>query len=129
MAPDSSTTGDGVCVRLQHGLRAAMKARDTAAVKALRGALAAIANAEAVDASYESAVPRGSGPIAGAVSGLGAGEVARRDLAESDVVALVQREIEDRAAAAREYERLGRTVEAAELHAQCAALRAVVGAA
>jgi uncharacterized protein YqeY len=35
--------------RLSRALRAAMKARDTVAVSALRSALSAIANAEAVD--------------------------------------------------------------------------------
>jgi hypothetical protein len=42
--------GDDIRITLQRALRAAMKSRDTVAVSALRSALAAIANAEAVPA-------------------------------------------------------------------------------
>src|SRR5215468_9855921 len=46
--PDSAPAGGGVRSRLQAALRTAMKAQDTVAVSALRSALAAIANAEAI---------------------------------------------------------------------------------
>ena len=63
-------------VTLRRALTAALKARDAVAVSALRSALAAIENAGAVDPGH--APPPGSGPIAGAVDGLGAAEVERR---------------------------------------------------
>jgi uncharacterized protein YqeY len=123
---DPTAAADGVRAQLQQQLRIAMKARDTTATKALRATLGAIGNAEAVaaPATRDGATSTvGSGPIAGAVDGLGATEVARRDLSEADVEALVRREIDDRVAAARDYERLGRADEATELLAQCDALR------
>src|SRR2546421_1109786 len=66
--------------RLREALRAAMKARDLTAVAALRMTLGAIDNAEAVDVS-DAPSPKG-GVIAGAVTGLGAGEATRRSLSE-----------------------------------------------
>jgi hypothetical protein len=112
---------------LQAALAPAMKARDKSAVAALRGALAAIANAEAVAAPAGTAPPVGSGPIAGAVTGLGPGEVERRELTDTDVVAIVEHEIADRIAHADNYEQLGRAADAAELRAQAEALRVVSG--
>jgi uncharacterized protein len=64
-------------IRMRRALTAAMKARDQRAVAALRSALAAIDNAEAVEAAGEGHPP-GEGRIAGAVLGVGAAEVARR---------------------------------------------------
>jgi hypothetical protein len=60
-----------------------MKARDTVAVKALRSALSAIDNAEAADPADADDVQLGV--IAGGVAGLGAGEVARRQLSADEV--------------------------------------------
>jgi hypothetical protein len=61
--------------RLRRALIAAMRARDAVAVRALRNALSAIDNAEAVD-------PQDHGQTAGYVvrKGLGAGEVPRVQL-------------------------------------------------
>ena len=100
-------------VTLRRALTTALKARDAVAVSALRSALAAIENAGAVDASH--VPPPGSGPIAGAVDGLGAAEVERRPV---DVHAVVAAEVEQRRAAAREYAELGRPDHADRLHAE-----------
>ena len=65
--------------RLHRALRDAMRARDSIAGSALRSALAALDNAGAVPPDPAPAVA--SGPhFAGALAGLGAGEVARRSL-------------------------------------------------
>ncbi len=101
---------------LRHALTAAVKARDAVAVSALRSALAAIENAGAVDSAH---APRpDSGPIAGAVPGVGAGEVARRTLSPEDVRAVVAAEVEHRRTAAREYVALGRPDRAERLRAE-----------
>ena len=109
---------------MRRALPVAMKARDKQAVGALRSALAAIDNAEAVD------VPRpthgqGSGlaaveqtPIAGAVVGLGAGEVERRSLTAAEMEALVRREVDDRRTAARANLDAGQPSHAERLHAE-----------
>ena len=100
-------------VTLRRALTTALKARDAVAVSALRSALAAVENAGAVEASH--APSPGSGPIAGAVAGLGASEVERRPV---DVRAVVAAEVEHRRAAAREYVDLGRPDRADRLTAE-----------
>ena len=72
-----------------------MKARDQAAVSALRSALAAIDNAEAADAAQASTGP-GTAEFAGSVAGLGAGEVPRRVVTDADAVAIVRAEVAER---------------------------------
>jgi uncharacterized protein len=109
-------------VTLRRALTAALKARDTAAVAALRSALAAIENAGAVDPMHAPAAS--SGPIAGAVAGLGAAEVARRALTPTEIRALVEAEVEQRRTAAREYADLGRPDHAERLQAEADVLAA-----
>ena len=104
---------------LRRALTAALKARDAVAVSALRSALAAVENAGAVDAAQAPAPV--SGPIAGAVSGLGASEVERRPV---DVRAVVAAEVDQRRSAAREYADLGRPDRAERLHAEADVLAA-----
>jgi hypothetical protein len=84
--------------RLQADLRAAIKARSALEVGMLRVLIAAIDNAGAVPLAAGSAPPRS--------------EVERRRLSDDDVQALLRREQETRAGAAREFNRLGRTSEA-----------------
>lgn len=115
---------DGVRQRLRAALPAAMKSRDQAAVAALRSALAAIDNAEAADAAPAPTGP-GTADFAGTVAGLGAGEVPRRVVTESDAVAVVRAEIAERLAAAAGYDAAGRPEQAARadrLRAEAAAL-------
>jgi hemoglobin len=107
--------------RLRHALNEAMKARDAVSTSALRSALGAIDNAEAVDADI--VAPMADGPIAGAVSGLGAGELPRRTLSDADVAAIVHAEVEEREAEARSYEGFGRADEAERLRAEAEVLR------
>jgi uncharacterized protein YqeY len=101
-----------------------MKARDGAAISACRTALAAIGNAEAIDAVHE--LGPGEGPIAGARAGLRAGDAPRRELSESEVVHLVREEIADRRAAAEVYARTEEAERAKRLHAEAAVLERLV---
>jgi uncharacterized protein YqeY len=94
---------DAVRARLRADLVVAMKAREGEAVSALRTALAAIDNAEAVDVRAEAQVPP-SGPIAGAQAGAGSTEMERRMLSVGEVRALLEAEIADRIEAAERYE-------------------------
>ena len=119
-APDDITT------RLRQALGAALKARDTGAVSALRSALSAIGNAEAVEADPGRPAGTGSAHFAGTVAGLGAGEAKRRHLTEADVTAIVRAEAAEREAAAAEYERGGYAEEAARLRSGIQALIAAL---
>ena len=74
--------GSPLEARLRDDLTIAMKAHDAAAVTALRTALAALANAEAVEAV----------PIADA----GPAEVARRELTEADRMEILRAHVLDR---------------------------------
>ncbi|HEX5810637.1 MAG TPA: hypothetical protein VFY38_00910 [Pseudonocardia sp.] len=107
---------------LRQALTVALKARDAVAVSALRSALSAIENAAAVDAAQAPAP--GAGPVAGAVEGLGAAEVARRARTPDDVRAVVRGEVDQRLGAAREYAGLGRRERAERLRAEAAVLAA-----
>jgi uncharacterized protein YqeY len=106
--------------RFRAALRDAMAVRDSVSVAALRSVLGAIDNAEAVDAVP--AVPVGESTIAGAVLGLGAGDVPRRQLSETELRQVVQREVEERAAVAEQYDRVGRPDRAERLRAEAAVL-------
>lgn len=98
-----------------------MKARDRVTVAAVRSALAAIDNAHAVEAPP---APRPGGAIAGAVTGLGAGDATRRDLSEGDIAAIVRAEVTDRRTAALEDEGAGQVDAAARLTAEADVLAA-----
>ncbi|WP_051179065.1 hypothetical protein [Nocardia concava] len=109
--------------RLRAALPAAMKSRDRPATAALRSALGAIDNAEAVDGSEVRA-----GAIESSAVGLGAAERARRDLTEAEIAAIVRAEIDERLTAAKEYESLASGADrAATLRAEAAALAAHLG--
>jgi len=108
------TSPQDIRSRLRQGLTGALRARDTAAVAALRTALGAIANAEAIPAGSAPA-GTGSAHVAGAVAGLGAAEAPRRSLTEAEVAGIVRAEIAERETAAGQYERGGRAGEAARL--------------
>lgn len=108
--------------RLSAALPAAIKARDRVAVAALRSALAAVANAEAVPVD---SAPR-AGALEEAASGAGAADAPRRDLTEHDVRALVAGEVLDRDRAAAELAELGRHEDAARLTAEADVLRTVL---
>jgi uncharacterized protein len=94
--------------RLSAALRAALRARNSVAVAALRSAMAAIDSAEAVNPDGLSAQATGDLHLAGAVEGLRAAEVARRGVGETEVGNIVRAEVTDRRAVARDYTRRGR---------------------
>ena len=77
---------------LRNELKTAMKARDRVAMTAIRSALGAIDNAEAVPID---AIPR-AGAAETSALGVGAADAARRELSETDVRALVAVEVEER---------------------------------
>ena len=111
---------DSLRQRLRAALPVALKARDRAAVPALRSALAAIDNAEAVGAAVTT---RGLA-IEESPVGAGATEVVRRIRTEEQVRDVVLAEVTERRAAAEEYERAGRTDRADLLRAEAAVLDA-----
>jgi uncharacterized protein YqeY len=102
----------GLQERMRGDLTAALKARDKAAVTALRTALAAVANAEAVPASdkYQEPVPGRSY------------EAARRELTADEVQAIVRAEAAERQSAIEEFESLGLHGDAERLRAELAVL-------
>jgi uncharacterized protein len=108
--------------RLSQALRDALRARDQAAVAALRSALSAIANAEAVDAGEPRAAAPGSQHVAGAAAGPGATEVARKQLTETARQDIVRAEIADREVAAGQYRQGGHAERADRLRAEIAVL-------
>jgi uncharacterized protein YqeY len=111
--------------RLHHALRDAMRARDRVAASALRSALAALDNAGAVPAGQGPAAE--SGPhFAGAVAGLGAGEVPRRGLAAGEADRIVRAEIAEREAAAAGYEGAGHGEQARRLRQEARILASVL---
>jgi len=112
--------------RLRESLKVALAMHDHIATAAIRSAMSAIDNAEAVDVSH---APPPAGTIGDIRLGVGAGEAARRELSAQDVLGVVQAEVSDRRAAAAEYERLGRTGEASRLRAEANALVSVLEAA
>lgn len=121
------TENAGVRARLSQALRDALRSRDQATTSALRSALAAIANAEAVDASAQPAGPPGSEHFAGAATGLGAAEVARKELTEAAMRAIVRAEIADRETAVGQYLSGGHADRADRLRAEITVLEAVLG--
>lgn len=108
---------------LSSALRPAMRARDAAAVAALRSALAAVANAEAVPIEHA--------PPAGALEqtrvGVGAADAPRRELTEDAVREVVRGEVVEREEAAGLLDGHGRVDEAARLRAEAAVLREHLG--
>jgi uncharacterized protein YqeY len=136
MSAESGTgIGGGIRERLQVALRAALRQRDMVAASALRSALAAIGNAEAVGVAEAAAADAGGGAraagacsehVAGAVAGLGAAEVARRELSEAELARIVAAEVADRVAAADGYEQAGHADRADYLRREADVLRAAV---
>jgi uncharacterized protein len=120
--PAMAPGGGDVRARLQMALRAAMKARDTVAVSALRSALAAIANAEAIPVPTAPASLPPTAPatdvhqyVAGSTAGLAAAEAERREVTEEDAAGIVQAEVTERQVAARQYQAAGHADRAGRL--------------
>ena len=111
--------------QLRDALLAARKDRDAVRTAALRSALSAIDNAETPD-GVEVDAPA-SGKIANAVAGLGAAEVARRELADEQIRDLLHAEIDERLSAAEEFTTGGHAERATMLRAEAAVLAELLG--
>lgn len=111
---------------LRRDLTAALKARDRVAIAALRSALAAISNAEAPPAGQPSHHIADNEHIAGSATGVGATEVARRQLSEADLHVIVETEMHERSVAAEGYELIGRDDLAEPLRSEAAVLNRYV---
>lgn len=105
--------------RLSASLPAAMRARDPVAVAALRSAIAALGNAEAVP--VDSVPPAGALEQAGV--GAGAADAPRRELDEAEAHAVVRAEVTSRHEAADRLAGHGRHAEADRLRAEAQVLR------
>ena len=109
---------------LRDALLAARKDRDATRVTALRSALSAIDNAETPDDARVDAPS--SATIAGSVVGLGAAEVARRELSDAQIRSLLHGEIDERLTAAKQID-ASHTERAATLRAEAAVLSDLLG--
>ncbi|MFT4218128.1 MAG: hypothetical protein QM619_13235 [Micropruina sp.] len=120
-----SETSAPIRQALRDALPGAMTARDTPARNAIRSALAAIENAEAVvvETPADGAAAT-SEHFAGTAIGVGAAETPRRELDEDHTLEIVSVERDERLAAAAEYRARGEEQRAAELEAEAAALDA-----
>jgi uncharacterized protein YqeY len=111
-----------ISTRLRGDLTAALKARDSVTVAALRSALAVLDNAGAVEVPASRA--EGTEHIAGATAGVGSTDIARRALTEDDVRAILRSQIEEHSRAAGEYARIGRDDLAERLRSEAEVLAA-----
>ena len=123
--------GSALVARLRAALTAALGAGDRAAAAAVRSALAAVGNAEAIDPTGHGGdadlAAESSEHFAGARAGLGAAEVPRKRLAAADVTQIVLAEITERQSAAVGYDRLGHSSQAERLRREADVLAAVLG--
>ncbi|WKG05477.1 glutamyl-tRNA amidotransferase [Mycolicibacterium sp. HK-90] len=106
--------------KLRESLLAARKSRDATSVTAIRSALSAIDNAETPQPDQTDT--RTGGAIAGAVTGVGSTEMARRVLTDREVRDLIRAEIDERLAAADQYTANGHSDRASDLQSQAAVL-------
>lgn len=121
---DASTPS--LTIRLRAALTEAMSSRDKAATAAIRSALGAIGNAEAIAAPARAA-GTSSPYVAGAVSGLGQAEASRRRLSELEISRIVAAEIAEREAVAAQFDTLGHAGEAERLRCEALALTRITG--
>lgn len=89
-----SLTMDSIRKTLAADLKAALKEKNTNAVKAIRNLMAALDNAGAVFVSSPSVLPM-TGKIAGATDGLGSTEVPRKTLTDLEVKVIFAHEIDE----------------------------------
>jgi len=113
--------------RLRAALRDAMRTRDVVAAFALRSALSAIGNAEAVPAANVPAPSATSSHVAGAAAGVGAAEVPRRRLSEADISEIVRAEAAERVTAAGQCEHAEHPDRAERLRREARILLGVLG--
>ena len=125
MRPESGHDAGPRALRdaLRRDLVGAMKARQPDAVAALRTAIAAIDNAEAVPAP-ETSPATTSSHFAGARSGVGAAEAARLDLSDTQQRSILRDQITGYTTEADRYEALGQPAAARRLRDQARLLAA-----
>jgi uncharacterized protein len=112
---------DALRSALRGALVSAMKARDADAAAALRTAIAAIDNAQAV-AAPDDDPDHGGEHVAGARVGLGAAEAPRRGLSPAEADTVLGAVVAEQDSAAATFEALGRAPDAARLRRQSALL-------
>ena len=118
-------TSSAVRLALRQRLTKALRERDKPTAAAIRSAIAALENAEAVPTS-RGAVAATSTHVAGAAIGVGAAEAERLSLDDATESAILRAEVDSLIEAAREYELLGRGERAAEARAAADELSTVV---
>jgi hypothetical protein len=113
---------------LRDGLTRALKARDAEALSALRTAIAAIENAEAIatTATTDTQRPVTSADIAGASSGVGSTEAVRRSLSTGQLRDILADQITEYAREADRYDALGQSDAAHRLRHRARILAAYV---
>jgi uncharacterized protein len=117
---------DDLRTRLQAALKDALKARDKPAVAALRSAMAAIDNAQAVPTEQPPATEASSEHLAGTAVGLRAAEAERKTLSAEELDEIVRTEITDRREAADHYRRAGQDEMADQLEREAGVLSSIV---
>ena len=122
-----SDGADDLRPRLRSSLREALRSRDVPAASALRSALAAIDNPEAIPVSRTRTTATTSEHFAGAAAGLGAAEAERRALTDAQVCEIVDAEIGERLSAAAHYESRGHAEQGTKLRREAQVLRDVMG--
>jgi hypothetical protein len=104
--------------RLRRDLTAALKAKRRDEATALRILISAVDNAETVEDRVGPASPGSSEHVAGSVPGAGAGDVARRDLSQSDLQRIIKTEVAELREQADRFEAHGRADAAARLRGE-----------
>ncbi len=120
-APGQADSGEALRAALRRGLTAALKTRDSDTLAALRTAMAAIDNAEAVPAPAASA-PTTSAHVAGARGGLGSSEAARRQLGATELRDILRGQIDEHSREAERYAALGHADAAERLRRRASTL-------
>jgi uncharacterized protein YqeY len=120
-APGQADGARALRTALRAGLTAALKARDADALAALRTAIAAIDNAEAVPATDTRPLPA-SAHVAGARSGPGSTEAARQQLTADELHAILRDQITEHTREADRYQALGQANAAQRLRNQARTL-------
>ena len=108
---------------LRDALPGAMKAEDTPARSAIRSALAAIENAEAVPSAEQPLLAEGE-HVAGASVGVGVVDADRAELDTEHILEIVTTERDERLEAAADYRKAGADDRAERLEAEATALDA-----
>lgn len=124
-APGQADAAQALRAALRHRLAAALKARDPDALAALRTAIASIDNAQAIPLPG-TGPPASSARIAGAGSGAGSTEAARRQLGGGELRDILLGQIAEYTSEADRYDALGQADAAERLRRRARVLTAYV---